>query len=82
MSEPAHTGMTTEERLRACHRYAGLRYPSGKRPENVTLRERFGVDHRNAARIPGVIRQALRNGMIRPADSTRPTRSGYVPFRA
>ena len=31
MSEPAHTDMTTEERLRACHRYAGLRYPSGIR---------------------------------------------------
>ena len=37
---------------------------------------------RNATRVSGVIRQARRKGLIRPADSTRLTRSGYAPFRA
>ena len=36
--------MTTEERLRACYQHAVLRYMSGKRMKNSTLRERFGVD--------------------------------------
>ena len=34
--------MTTEERLRACYQHAVLRYLSGNRMKNSTLRERFG----------------------------------------
>ena len=73
--------MTTEERLRACYQHAVLRYLSGNRLENATLRQRFGVDQRNAAQTSRVIGQARRRDLIRPADSTRP-RSGYVPFWA
>ena len=73
--------MTTEERLRACHQHAVLRYLSGKRMKNSTLRERFGVDSRNAARISQVIRRALDEQLIRVADPARP-RSGYIPFWA
>ena len=73
--------MTAEERLRACYQHAVLRYLNEGRFTNATLRDRLGVDRRNAAQISGVIRQALRKGSIRPADSTRP-RSGYVPFWA
>ena len=73
--------MTAEERLRACYQHAVLRHLGGKRLENATLRERFGVDRRNAAQISRVIGQARERDSIRPADSTRP-RSGYVPFWA
>ena len=73
--------MTSEERLRACYQHAVLRYLSGNRLENATLRRRFGVDHRNAAQISRVIGQARRRGLIRPADAARP-RSGYVPLWA
>ena len=73
--------MTAEERLHACYQHAVLRYLSGGRLRNAALCDRLGVDRRNAAQISGVIRQALRKGSIRPADSTRP-RSGYVPFWA
>ena len=74
-------GMTAEERLRACYQHAVLCYLGGGRLRNATLCDRLGVDRRNAAQISGVIRQALRKGQIRPADTTRP-RSGYVPFWA
>ena len=74
-------GMTAEERLRACYQHAVLCYLGGGRLRNATLCDRFGVDRRNAAQISVVIRQALRKGLIRPADTTRP-RSGYVPFWA
>ena len=73
--------MTAEERLRACYQHAVLCYLGGGRLRNATLRDRLGVDRRNAAQISGVIRQALRNRRIRPADPARP-RSGYVPFWA
>lgn len=71
--------MTTEERLRACYQHAVLRYLSGDRMRNATLRERFGVDSRNAAQISQVIRRALDEQLIRVADPVRP-RSGYLPF--
>ncbi len=46
--------------------------------KNASLRERFGVDARNAAQISGVIRRALERGLIRVADPDRP-RAGYIP---
>ena len=67
--------------MRACYQHAVLRYLGGGRLRNATLRDRLGVDRRNAAQISGVLRQALRKGLIRPADTVRP-RSGYVPFWA
>ena len=73
--------MTTEERLRACYQHAVLRYLSGKRMKNSTLRVRFGVDCRNAAQISQVIRRALDEQLIRVADPARP-KSGDIPFRA
>ena len=73
--------MTTEERLRGCYQHAVLRYLNGDRMRNSTLRERFGVDSRNAAQISQVIRRALDDRLILVADPARP-RSGYLPFWA
>ena len=73
--------MTVEERLRACYQHAVLRYLSGDRMRNVTLRKRFGVDSRNAAQISQVIHRAIDEQLIRVADPARP-RSGYLPFWA
>lgn len=73
--------LTTEERLRACYLHAGLTHLRGGRMRNSTLRQRFGVEARNAAQVSQVIRRALDRQLIRPADPERP-RSGYVPFWA
>ena len=73
--------MTTEERLRACYQHAVMRYLSGGYMRNRELRERFGVESRNAAQISDVIRRALDADLIRIADPARP-RSGYAPFWA
>jgi predicted HTH transcriptional regulator len=70
--------MTAEERVRACYQHAVLRYVSGDRMRNSTLRERFGVESQNAAQISNVIRQALDQNMIRAADPDHP-KAGYVP---
>ena len=73
--------MTAEERLRACYQHAVLRYLNGQWLKNATLRERLGVERRNAAQISGVIREARRQELIRVADPARP-RAGYAPFWA
>jgi hypothetical protein len=35
--------MTPSERLRACYQHAALRWMSGERATNASLRQRFGV---------------------------------------
>ena len=73
--------MTQDERIRACYWHAGLKFVSGQRMTNSTLRERLGIDPQNAAQASAVIKQALTAGLVRPADPEHP-RAGYVPFWA
>lgn len=70
--------MTVDERVRACYQHAVLRYVSGERMRNSTLRERFGIESKNAAQVSQVIRLALERGLIRPADPEKP-QSAYIP---
>ena len=74
--------MTVEERLRACHQHAVLRHVNGKRMQNASLRERFGLDNRSThtVQISNLIRRAIERKSIRIADTERP-RAGYVPYR-
>lgn len=73
--------MTPDERVRACYQHAALKYVSGERMTNATLRGRFGIDSRNSAQVSTVIRRALEAGLLRAGDSAHPRR-GYVPFWA
>lgn len=73
--------MTRQERVRACYQHAALKYVSGQRLTNATLRERLGIDPQNAAQASAIIKQALVAGLIRTADPEHP-KSGYVPFWA
>ena len=73
--------MTLEERIRACYQHAALKCVSGQRMKNATLRERFGIDAKNASQVSLVIQKTLAAELIRPADSTHP-RTAYVPFWA
>lgn len=73
--------MTPQERVRACYQHAALKYVSGQRMTNSTLRERFGIDPQNAAQASAIIKQAIKAQLIHPADEAHP-RAGYVPFWA
>lgn len=73
--------MTSEERVRACYQHAVLKFVSGERMRNSTLRERFGIETRNAAQVSQVIRLALDRKLIRSADPDKP-QAAYVPFWA
>ncbi len=67
------------QRVEICYQHACLRRHERKRMTNASLRERFGIEDQNAAQVSRVIREALDEGAIRPADPDRP-KSGYVPF--
>jgi predicted HTH transcriptional regulator len=73
--------MTPQERIRACYQHASLKFVSGQRMSNATLRERLGIDPQNAAQASVIIRQALKSELLRTADPEHP-KSGYVPFWA
>jgi hypothetical protein len=49
--------------------------------KNRSLRERFGIEDRNAAQASQVIKLALEKGLIRPADPNRP-QAAYLPYWA
>ena len=68
-----------QQRVEICYQHACLRRHERKRMTNASLRERFGIEDQNAAQVSRVIREAMDEGLIRPADSDRP-KSGYVPF--
>ena len=73
--------MTADERVRACYQHAALKFLSGERMKNSTLRERFGIEPRNAAQVSQVIRLALKRELIRYADPDKP-QAAYLPIWA
>jgi len=73
--------MDSETRIRACYQHACLQYVSEARVlTNASLRQRFGIDSRNAATASRIIRDTLRSGLIRSSGSGG-TQAGtqYVP---
>ena len=70
--------MTTSERVRACYQHAVLKWLSGEKMKNSSLRERLGIEDQNAAQASQVISIALQEGKIKIADPDHP-RAGYVP---
>ncbi len=73
--------MTPQERVRACYQHAVLKSLSGEKMKNLTLCERFGIEKGNAAQTTSVIKNALKENLIKPADPEHP-RAGYIPFWA
>lgn len=73
--------MTVSERVRACYQHAIIKYLDGKKMKNSTLCERFGIDKKNAAQASVIIKKALENKFIKPADPEHP-RGGYEPIWA
>lgn len=73
--------MTPGERVRACYQHTVRRWLEGDRMRNVSLCQRLNVPKRNAAQVSSVIKQALTEQRIKPADPAHP-RAGYHPFWA
>jgi len=75
--------MDRADRVRACYLHACLRYVQRNPMTNSSLRERFGIDERNAAIASRIIRDAIGDGMIRPYDPNQGKKyARYVPFWA
>jgi predicted HTH transcriptional regulator len=75
--------MDRADRVRACYLHACLRYVNREYLTNSTLRERFGIEARNAATASRLIREAVEDGAIVPYEAVAaPKLMRYVPWWA
>ena len=75
--------MDTYQRIRACYQHACLCFVSGKRMTNTSMRERFGIEEKNAAKASRIIADTLAAGQIRPFDPEQGKKyASYLPFWA
>jgi predicted HTH transcriptional regulator len=75
--------MDRADRVRACYLHACLKYVNRDYLTNGSLRERFGIEPRNAATASRLIREAVEDGAIVPYDATAaPKLMRYLPWWA
>jgi ATP-dependent DNA helicase RecG len=75
--------MDRADRVRACYLHACLRFVQRNPMTNSSLRERFGIEERNAAIASRIIRDTMDDGQIKPYDPNQGKKyARYVPFWA
>lgn len=74
--------MSQEDRTRACYQHACLCWVTNVPMTNSTVRQRFGLEERNAAMASRIIAETIRAKLIKPSnpDSRSKKLARYVPF--
>ncbi len=57
------------DRVRACYQHACLKFVSHSFLTNTSVRERFGLEEKQAAFASRLIREAVASGLIAPVDA-------------
>lgn len=73
-----------KEKIRACYQHACLKYVSNEKMTNQSLRERFKIERHNYAIASRIIRDALKEGVIKEDDPENKSRkyASYLPYWA
>lgn len=75
--------MSQQDRIRSCYLHACLCYVDQRKMTNATLRKRFGIAEKNAARASRLLKEATEAGVIIVENPTVGARSrSYLPFWA
>jgi predicted HTH transcriptional regulator len=75
--------MDSKDRIRACYQHACLCFVTGQMMTNASLRNRLGVEQQNYAAVSRIIRDTIKETLIRPFDAETSKRyMKYVPFWA
>jgi ATP-dependent DNA helicase RecG len=75
--------MNQADRVRACYMHACLRYVMRQPVTNTSIRERFGIEEKNAALASRLLNEAVEDRMIVVRDPSVGTRSrSYLPYWA
>ena len=74
------TQMEKDERIHACYLHACLKYVNNEHMTNTSLRQRFGLNDKNASVVSRIIRDAIEVGAVKPLDpDTAPRYMKYIP---
>ncbi|HGY11710.1 MAG TPA: transcriptional regulator, partial [Desulfobacterales bacterium] len=73
-----------KEKVRACYQHTCLKYVSNEKMTNQSLRDRFKIEDKNAAIASRIIRNALKDEVIKKDDPESKSRkhASYLPFWA
>jgi ATP-dependent DNA helicase RecG len=75
--------MDLADRIRACYQHACLSFVIGQKMTNTSLRQRFGIHEKNAAKASRIITEAINAGRIKLADLNLGKKyASYLPFWA
>lgn len=76
--------MDGKEKMQACYQHACLKYVSNESMTNQTLRKRFGIDDKNAAMASRILKDAIKNKLIKEEDPDSGSRKfkKYLPYWA
>jgi predicted HTH transcriptional regulator len=76
--------MEKSDKIRACYQHACLKYVSGSRMSNQTLRERFKIEEKNYATASRIIADTIAANLIKPSDPESKSKkfATYIPFWA
>lgn len=75
--------MDSKARIRACYQHACLCFVSGEKMTNASLRKRFAIDAKNAAKASRIIAETVDDKLVKLFDPDTSKRyMKYVPFWA
>lgn len=75
--------MDKADRIRACYLHACLRYVMRQPVTNASIRERFGIEEKNAATASRLLNEAVEDGSLVVRDPSVGTKSrSYLPYWA
>lgn len=75
--------MEKADRVRACYLHACLRYVTRQHMTNSSVRQRFGIEEKNAATASRLLKEAVEAGSIAPYDPKAANKlMRYVPYWA
>jgi len=76
--------MDKADRVRACYQHCCLKYVSGEKMSNQSLRQRFNISDKNYPMASRIIADTLNAGLVKPADPESKSKkyAFYVPFWA
>lgn len=73
--------ISMEDKLYACYFHACIKFVQNEEMTNSSLRERFGLPLKSSATISRLIKEAIKNKLIKPFDpNTAPKYMKYIPI--
>ncbi len=74
--------MEKRDKIRACYQHCVLKYVTGEKMTNASLRERFQIEENNYPIASRILSETIKSNLIKDADPNNKSKkhSRYVPF--